>query len=400
VKVLLVHNTYQQPGGEDVVFEQERRLLADAGHAVITYCRSNWEIERLAPGARLALSYRTIWNEPARREVLALLGRERPDVVHVHNTFVMISPSIFSACQEAGIPVVQSVHNYRLFCPVSTFFREGGVCEACLHQSLWQGVRHGCYHGSRSATAVVALMLAVNRRRRTWTSKVDRFIALTNFTRRKLVEGGIPEERIVVKPNFIHPDPGEGSGPRDYALFVGRLSPEKGASILLDAWSRLPEPVPLVVLGGGPEQGDLEERARRNHLSTVQFRGQVPRPETIAAIQGARFLVFPSLWYENFPMTIGEAFACGTPVIGSRLGAVEEIVDDGRTGLHFEPGSAGELAGRVAWAWNHPAEMKSMGREARRKFEAKYTAESNYPILVDVYEQAMARRSSARTAVA
>ena len=392
MKVLLVHNTYQQPGGEDVVCEQEHGLLVRAGHQVITYSRSNWEIQDSTRWERIGLAYRTIWNEAARQEILGLLRREGVDLVHVHNTFMMISPSIFSACQEAGVPVVESVHNYRLFCPAATFFRQGGVCEECQEHSLWRGVRYGCYRGSRAATGVVALMLAVNRRRRTWTENVDGFIALTRFARLKLIEGGLPQEKITVKPNFVHPDPGEGLGPRDYALFVGRLSPEKGLSTLLAAWGKLRPSVPLLILGSGPERPALEDQVSRQRLSSVEFRGQVSRPATLAAMQGARFLVFSSEWYENFPVTIAEAFACGTPVVGSRLGAIQEIVDDGRTGLHFAPSDAGELASRVEWAWDHPGEMRRMGGEARREFETKYTAEANYPLLLDAYHRAIARR--------
>ena len=392
MKVLVVHNYYQQPGGEDAACEQERQLLERAGHKVVFYRRSNHEIEHLTGWRRLQLSVDTIWNGSSRRDFLALLERERPDVVHVHNTFVVISPSIFSACQQAGVPVVQTIHNYRLFCPAATFFRDGRICEECLEHGLWRSVRHACYHQSHSATAVVALMIAVNRRRNTWPGKVDRIIALTRFSRQKMVEAGLPEEQVIVKPHFVYPDPGQGVGPRDYALFVGRLSPEKGVNVALTAWSKLQKPIPLLIAGGGPEREALEDQAHRAALTQVTFLGLIPRAETLAAIQAARFLVFPSEWYEGFPMTICEAFACGTPVICSRLGAMAELVEDGLMGLHFTPGDAAELAEKVAWAWDHPIEMREMGKAARREFEAKYTAEGNYPILMDIYESARARR--------
>ena len=390
MKVLLVHNSYQQPGGEDIVFEQERRLLEGAGHEVVTYRRSNWEIVAYSPLRRLALAPRTLWNGDSRREVLDLLRREKPDVAHVHNTFIMISPAIFSACQEAGVPVVQTLHNYRFFCPTATFFRSGKVCEECLHHSLWRGVEHACYHGSRAQTAVVALMLALHQRRETWARGVDGFICLTEFARRKFMEGGLPAEKLFVKPNFVHPDPGARSGDGDYALFVGRLSPEKRVSTLLAAWSRLPKPIPLRVVGGGPEREELEAQTEQLKLRSVQFEGQLPRPQTLAALNGARFLVFSSEWYENFPVTIGEAYACGTAVICSRLGAMQEIVHDGRTGLHFNPGDPDDLARKVDWAWNHPDEMREMGRQARREYEMKYTAEKNYPMLMEIYQRAIA----------
>ena len=395
MKVLVVHNYYQQPGGEDATCEQECRLLEREGHEVVFYRRSNQEIEGVTGWGRLRLSADTVWNQRSRREFLELLRNERPDIVHVHNTFVVISPSIFSACEEAGLPVVQTVQNYRMFCAAATFFRDGNICEECLDHGLWRGVQHGCYHQSRSATAVVALMIAVNRRRRTWPAKVGRIIAVTQFSRRKMVAAGLPEKQVVVKPNFVDPDPGEGRQSRDYALFVGRLSPEKRVSTLLTAWGRLREPVPLLIVGGGPDRQALEEQARRSNLANVRFLGQLPRAKTIETIQAARFLVFPSEWYEGFPVTICEAFACGTPVICSRLGAMEEVVEHGRTGFHFAAGDASELAERVAWAWDHPADMRIMGQEARQEFEAKYTAESNYPILMDIYEQARAGGSRA-----
>ena len=392
MKVLVVHNYYQQPGGEDATFEQECRLLERYGHQVVRYQRTNHEIEGVRGWRRLRAALEIVWNRRMRRGFLDLLRRERPDVVHVHNTFFMISPSIFAACEEAGVPVVQTLQNYRMFCPAAVFFRAGRVCEECLEHSLWRGISHACYHGSRGETAVVASMIAYNRRLGPWPGKVDAFIAVTPFGRRKLMQGGLPGERVAVKPNFVEPDPGEGRGAREYALFVGRLSAEKRAATMLEAWTRLREPVPLQIAGAGPEQNALEEQARRSSLAGVRFLGRLPRAETLKTMQGARFLVFPSEWYEGFPVTICEAFACGTPVICSRLGAMEEVVEDGRTGFHYTPGNAAELAEKVAWAWSHPEEMRRMGREARREFEAKYTPETNYPLLLEIYGQAMARK--------
>lgn len=391
MKVLVVHNYYQQRGGEDVTCEQECELLRRSGHEVVFYKRTNKEIEDYSRWQRLRLSADTVWNVRSQSEFGALLDCERPHVVHAHNTFVVLSPSIFAACEERGVPVVQTVQNYRLFCPGATFFRDGKICEECLDRGLLSSVRHACYHGSRSATAVVALMIATNRLRKTWPAKVNRIIAVTEFSRRKMVQAGLPLEQVVVKPNFVYPDPGEGEGERDYALFVGRLAPEKRVSTLLDAWSKLTEPIPLKIVGDGPDRKALEEQAKQSGLKTVEFLGQMPRPTTIGMIQAARFLLFPSEWYEGFPVTICEAFACGTPVICSRLGAMEEVVSDSRTGFHFEPGAAGQLAERASWAWGHAEEMRQMGRQARREFDDKYTAETNYPMLMSIYEAAIAQ---------
>ena len=291
--------------------------------------------------------------------------------------------------------MVQTLHNYRLFCPAATFFRDGHVCEECVQHTLWRSVRYACYRNSRPATATVALMLAVHRRRRTWTRQVDCYIALTEFSRRKFIEAGLPAEKVVVKPNFVHPDPRARNGRGEYALFVGRLSPEKGLHTLLDAWQRLRDRVPLRIVGDGPLRPELEADASRRGLSGVSFDGRLPHDQTLEAMKGARFLVFPSEWYEPFGLTIAEAFACGVPVVASRLGAIEEIVEDGRTGLHFTPGDPDVLAAKVEWAWTHPERMEEMGRAARAEYEAKYTAERNYQMLMDIYQRAIAAHRAA-----
>ncbi len=398
MKILVVHNTYQQPGGEDVVFEQELQLLQRMGHQVTTYVRSNWEIETYSPLQRLGLVAKIVWATDTRKEFIELLRQERPDVVHVHNTFVMISPSIYSACGEAGVPVVQTLHNYRLICPGATLFRNGHVCEECIQHTLLRSVRYGCYRGSRAGTALTAVMLATHRQLQTMTKNVDCFIALTQFSRNKFIEGGLPAEKIAVKPNFVYPDPCSRTSDGDRALFVGRLSPEKRVSTLLDAWKLLCSPIPLDIIGGGPQQSELLSLASLLKLPGVQFKGTLPRAQTLAAMSEARFLVFCSEWYENFPCTIAEAFACRTPVICSRMGAMAEIVEDGRTGLHFTTGDAADLASKVEWAWSHPKQMREMGEEARKEYETKYTAEKNYPILMDIYERAISGNSDVQHA--
>ena len=392
MKILLVHNAYQQPGGEDVVFDQERQLLEHTGHQVVTYCRSNSEISGYSPLKRLVLIERMVWARDTRREIDSLIRREKPDLLHVHNTFLLVSPSIYAACREAGIPVVQTLHNYRLLCPAAIFFRRGSVCEECHEHSLWRGVLHGCYRDSRAKTSAVALMLTVHRWRRTWSEMVDCFVALSGFSRQKFIQGGIPADKVVVKPNFVYADPGCRARSGEYAVFIGRLSPEKRVVTLLTAWQRLQARISLRIIGGGPERESLEALAKQMGLSDVRFFGQLPRDEVIAALKGARCLVFPSEWYENFPMTIAEAFACGVPVIVSRLGAMQEIVDDHRTGLHFTPGDSEDLAAKVKWAWTHPLEMEEMGREARAEYKTMYTAERNYEMLMEIYTKAIAAR--------
>lgn len=393
MKILQVHNFYKNPGGEDTVVRVEKELLGTGGHQVVEYFRRSGAIADSGVWAKATLPLRAVWAWDSRHDLHTLLLKENPHVAHFHNTFPLISPAAYYACRERRVATVQTLHNYRLLCPAATFFRSGRPCEDCLGKLVpWPGVVHACYRSSRAASAVTALMLAFHRLISTWSRQVNVFIALTNFAKRKFVEGGLPEEKIVVKPNFVHPDPGAQNGEGDYALYVGRLSPEKGVGTLVAAWQRLGKSIPLRIVGYGPLRAELEERAARLSLSQVSFEGWQPRQVTLDAMRRAAFLTFPSECYEGFPLGIAEAYACGVPVIASRLGAMEELVADGRTGLHFNPGDPEDLAAKVEWAWTHPEQMRTMGREARAEYETKYTAERNYRLLMEIYERAIAWR--------
>lgn len=385
MRILLVHNRYQIPGGEEVVFEQERDLLERAGHQVLTYCRSNFEAESYTGLRRLSLVKNIAWSTETKDGLARLLREEKPDVVHVHNTFMMMSPSVFAACREAGIPVVQTLHNFRLFCPAANFLRDGKPCEECAQHSLLRGIGHGCYRDSKAATATVALMIQVQRQRAAFA---DRYIALSEFSRQKFIAHGISAEKIYVKPNFVYPDPGERSGEGSRAVFVGRLSEEKGLDTLLGAWKQLNISIPLSIVGDGPLLTPLQKMSAELKLSGVTFHGRLGRRQAQEMIKSARFLLATSQCYENFPMGIVEAFACGVPVICSRLGGMQELIEDGRTGLHFTPGDAADLAEKVEWAWRNGEQMRSMGKEARQEYEGKYTADINYPQLLQIYRRA------------
>jgi FkbM family methyltransferase len=398
MKILIVHNRYRHPGGEDVVFEQERELLEQIGNQVLIYSRSNLEMDAMnSASQRLIRVKNMVSSSETQREFSKLLTAERPDVVHIHNTFVMVSPSVYSACAEQNVPVVQTLHNYRLLCPAATLFRDGHPCEECLEHGLGRATRHACYHDSHLATASVALMLSVHRQRHTWDRKVDAYIALSEFARAKFVEGGFPADKIFVKPNFVSPDPGFGSGPRDYALFAGRLSAEKGVSTLLAAWDRLEGPVPLRIVGDGPDRKGFEAQVTSRCGPAVSFLGHLKREETLAMMRKARLIIVPSECYENFPLVIAEAFACGTPVLCSRLGALEEAVEDGRTGIHFTAGNADDLAAKLDWAWTHPEQLKAMGREVRVEYEMKYTPAVNHKILTQIYHRVLRSRELSRS---
>lgn len=395
MRILLIHNRYQQPGGEDVVFEAERSLLEQMAHVVTTFVEDNAGLNGMSA---LKVAVDAIWSREACTKIRRLFEKSKPDVVHFHNTFLRISPAAYDICKQARIPVVQTLHNFRLLCPAATFFRNQSVCEDCLGRIIpWPGILHGCWRG-KSRTAAVAAMLTVHRLLKTWHEDVDIYISLTEFARKKFIEGGLPAERIFVKPNFVMTDPlvvgndrkstYDGSGTTPYALFVGRLSPEKGVRTFLLAWRSL-KGIPLKVVGDGPLLNEVKASIKKEGLENVEVLGRLSREGVFSVMRKSQALVFPSEWYEGFPVTIAEANACAVPVIASRLGAMEEIVDDGRTGLLFEPGSHEDLAAKIRWAWDHPIEMAQMGRNARREYELKYTPERNYEMLMDIYQRAI-----------
>lgn len=400
MKILLVHNTYQDRGGEDVVFEQERRLLKSAGHEVLEYQRHNRDIKNYSTVRKIALIGKTVWASDSYREFGKLLQTGRPDIVHIHNTFPLISPSIYWACREQQVPVVQTLHNYRLFCPGANFFRAGKPCEDCVTGSFWQGAAHGCYRDSRSETAAVALMLSIHHARKTFAQMVDRYIALTEFARGRFINAGLPAEKITVKPNCVNPDPGVRTSNGSYALFVGRVSQEKGVPTLLKAWRQLPRTMSLKIIGDGPARAPLAAEAAAAGFTNISFLGQQPREQVTAAMKAARFLVFPSELYENLPLTIIEAFACGVPVVASSLGAMQELVKEGATGHFFRPGDADDLVRIAAWAWDKEEHLRGLGKQARGEYEAKYTAAANLRQLVDIYLDVLAcRHGDKNTAV-
>lgn len=392
LSVLCVHNRYIQAGGEDQVFESETRLLAENGVRV-----EKVEEQTTYPSGlvrKIEAAVDCVWSRSWHAKFKTMLRETRPDVVHVHNFFSVISPSIYYACKEEGVPVVQTLHNYRLACPAASFYRDGKICEECLDRGPFHAVRYGCYRESKLATVALASMLEVHRAKKTWNELVDCYVALTDFARQKMIQGGLPAEKIVVKPNFVLPDPGARAGIGDYALFVGRLVDLKGVGTLIDAWSKLPRSIPLVIAGDGPFRPQMEKLISDSKLTNVNYRGRLSRTDTLAAMKGARFLMFPSEWYEGFPVTIAESFACGVPVLCSRLGGMREIVEDGRTGLHFTPGDAADMAEKVQWAWFNTEETGAMGLAARAEFEAKYSAQRNFGMLTEIYEGVIARTSS------
>jgi glycosyltransferase involved in cell wall biosynthesis len=397
MRVLVVHESYQQRGGEDAVAAAEAEQLELHGHTVLRYSRHNDELRGQGPLRIVRAGIETVWATRSIRDLERLLLTSKPEVVHFHNTLPLISPAAYYVCARRGIPVVQTLHNYRLVCPAATFLRDGHLCEECLGSPVaWKAVAYGCYRGSRAASAAVTAMLATHRGLRTWQTKVDAYIALSEFARRKHIAGGLPAQRFVVKPNFVYPDPGCRASEEigKYALFVGRLSEEKGLRGLLAAWKRLGRPIPLFLLGEGPMRDEIAPQIGSSGLSEATLLGSVPRDEVLRWMRGARFLVCPSHWFEGCPLVIVEAFASGIPVIATGHGPTAEMIDHGRTGLHVVPGDAADLAAKVEWAWTHPQEMQVMGEAARKEFETKYTAQKNYSQLLALYQRLVEQKVS------
>jgi glycosyltransferase involved in cell wall biosynthesis len=378
MRIIFAHNAYQHRGGEDAVVESEVNLLRSHGHEVELYTRENAEINTLAP---ILVAREAMWSRRTWRELERLIAAFKPDVLHVHNTFPLISPSIYWVASRAGVPVVQTLHNFRLLCPQAMLLRKDRVCEECVGKLPWRGVLHRCYRGSLTQTSVLALMLSINRGLGSYRNKVARYIALNSFCQDLFVRGGLPEERIRVKPNFVDL-PAPQVSHRSGFLFVGRLSPEKGIDTLAGALERT-RGLTCTIVGEGSEKTSIEK------LQGVNTTGWLSAEAVAEKMRRAIALVMPSLWYENFPRTLVEAFACGLPVIGSRLGAIEAVIRDGETGLLFDPGNDADLAEKMEWAAAHPAEMARMGEAARKVYEENYTPERNYETLMNIYQEAI-----------
>jgi glycosyltransferase involved in cell wall biosynthesis len=397
MKVLLVHNQYRTsaPSGEDIAVVNERRMLERRGVQVVAFERCNDDLDESSLMSKAAMAANTIWSQRSRNELKQILRDARPDIVHVHNTFSVLSPSIYGVCKAEGVPVVQTLHNYRFFCPSALFLRNDKPCEDCLDRSLLQSVRHRCYRGSFGATATLAAMLTLHRAMGTYVRDIDRYIALTQFARGKAVKGGIPERKLVIKPNFVPDPPAPGRGGGDYVAFVGRLLEGKGVDTLVAAWRRLSS-THLKIVGDGALRPRLEAVVRSEGLN-VEFIGVQSRPVVLEAIANAKFLIVPSEWYEGFPMVIAESFACGTPVLASSIGSLKELVEEGITGRQFAVADAGALADAVRGMLADEAGLHQMRVNARAHFDAHLTENANYVELMKIYSGVLAEtRSEAR----
>lgn len=384
---MFIHNYYQQSGGEDKVVQQEIDLLRSKGIDVSLYSVHNDSIKEKGVVGKVKLGMGTVWSYSEYKKLKQYLLENEPNIVHVHNFFPILSPAVYYACQKLNIPVVQTLHNYRLICPSAMFMKENEVCERCLTGSILNSVKYKCYRNSKLQTASIATMITFNHMIGTWNNKINRYIALTNFAKNKFVEGGIPSNKIIVKPNFLESKDIQPISGEKYFLFVGRVSKEKGVHNLLDAWMQLSNKydTKLIIIGDGPEREGLE---RTYKAKDVKFLGNQDTKKVLAYMKGAQYLVVPSIWYEGFPMTIVEAFSVGTPVICSNIGSLQEVVEDEITGFHFDYKNVEHLMSILSKALNHNS-YELMRKNVFSKFEGNYTSEVNYKQLINIYQEAI-----------
>ncbi len=362
-------------------------MLRDNGQVVETHIDDN---RRVAELGKTRTAVQAIWSSETYQSIRRKLREDSFDIVHVHNFFPLISPSIYYAAHAEQIPVVQTLHNFRLLCLNGFLFRDGEVCEDCVGRKVpWPGIYHACYRGSHAGSATIATMLSFHRAIKTWDRMIDTYIVLTEFSLQKLIEGGLPENKIAIKPNFLPKDPGQGGGKGYFALFVGRLSPEKGVETMLAAWRLLGDTIPLKIVGDGPLREKVISAATSS--ASIEYLGHIDNDLVLSLMQEALFLVFPSLWYENFPMIIVEAFATGLPVLASNLGNTAKLIQSQQTGLHFKTGDASNLVDQALWLVNNPDALKEMRSQVRLTYEEQFTPSINYRLLSNIYRNTLVK---------
>ncbi len=389
MKILQVHNYYRLPGGEDRVVCLEKKMLTARGHRVIRFTRDNRRIDGFSPIKKAGLFFSAAWARDSCRDLAGMIRQERPDIAHFHNTVPLISAAAYHVCQKLGVPVVQTVHNYRAICPSAVLFREGRICRECRGRAMIPALRHGCYRGSRTQTAALVAAAWTHSLLGTMKREVDAFIALSPQMKGILTDAGLPAAKITVKPNFSDRVRALPPAPSGHALFLGRLSPEKGLSTLIRAWMDVPT-LPLKIAGQGP----LDEKLRREAqgLAHVEFTGHVAGRGLMDLTRQSRFIIHASECLEGFPMAIVEAFSLGRAVLSSAIGTGASMVVPQETGLAFAPGNAADLAHQANWLARHPDACTRMGRNARAVYETCYSEKVNYPKLMDIYNKVIKNR--------
>ncbi|MEJ7736759.1 MAG: glycosyltransferase family 4 protein [Chitinophagaceae bacterium] len=386
MKILFIHNRYKQAGGEDVALEAESNLLKQRNHDVKELLFDNTGITHQSFPFLQGIN--SLYNSSSRKLVLAAIDSFKPDVIHIHNLFFLASPSVLYAANSRNIPVVFTLHNYRLICCNALLLRNNVICELCVNKILpYDGIKYKCYRSSQLQSALVTAITGLHKLTGTWTGKVHTYITLTAFARSRFIHSSltVPESGFIVKPNFVE-DHGIGKFPRKgYFLFVGRLSPEKGVPLLLESFARMRDKT-LFIIGDGPEKPGLVSKYSR--YTNISFLGHLSKDRVINMLKEAQALLFPSIWYEGLPFTILEAFSTATPVIASNLGAMAEIVQDGYNGFHFEAGNVHDLAGCIQkfCQWEGKEQMH---QHARTSFEEKYHPDIHYNAIMAIYQKAI-----------
>ncbi len=393
MKILLVHNTYQQRGGEDSVFEAEIKLLSEKGHTIEKMVFDNHSIESVCD--KFLTGIGTIYNSRSGKKIVELIQHFSPDVIHVHNFFPLVSPAVFYVAKRKQIPIVITLHNYRLICANGLLLRKEQVCEDCTNKILpLDGILHKCYRDSFFQSAAVTLMSSVHKLSGTWKNYIDCYIALTKFAKEKFIDSALKlvPEKVVVKPNFVS-DPGEYKGEReDYFLFVGRLSEEKGIRILLDAFKE--GKLKLKIIGDGPLKKMVKDFSLQH--PNIEFLGFREKSYVINTMEKSMALIFPSLWYEGFPVTIAEAMATGTPVISSNIGSQGEIIADNFNGLLFQCGNLKDLNEKISFFYSNVAHLKHLYLNARNSYLENYNPDKNYETLMNIYKHVIANYGTKR----
>lgn len=395
MNILLIHNKYQQKGGEDVVFQVEGELMASHGHQVERLLFDNSQIKTTRDVILSGIG--SVYNVQSAHRIEAVIRFFRPDVIHVHNFFPLASPAVFFVAARHQIPVVVTLHNYRLICPSYTLYHDGKIYEKSVDKIFpLDAVLKGVYRESKVQTASTVLMTGLHKLGGTWKNKVDRYIALTRFAKNKFLHSslGVSASQLVVKPNFTD-DLGVGERQREnFFLFIGRLTGEKGIETVLE--SAAAGGYKLSIIGDGPLKEMVETHAAT--YPNIEYLGFRQKPFIISQLKKCKALIFPSVWYEGFPMTILEAFSTATPVICSRLGGMAEIVEDKINGLHFHAGNSADLTEKVNSLHTDAEFAGALGRKARADYEEKYTPEKNYLQLLSIYEEVVAEKKKKQPA--
>ena len=388
MKILLIHNFHRSgaPSGDDLVVKREMALLQDRGHAVRLFSKSNDDIDKWSIRRKLKLFVEIPWSKSAQLELEKILQIEKPDIVHIHNIFPQFSISIYESLIKYNFPFVHTLHDYRLFCANAFLFRNGANCELCPQQNNVYCLINACFQNSYIRSLSLYIMLE-NIKKKLCNLHPDFFITLTEFAKNKLIEFGISGKSIYVKPNFINEILNNNVNKGNYCAFVGRISTEKGISVLIKCFNELiSSDIYLKIIGSGPLYIDLKNKIL-NGNDNIELLGLLEPKESIEYIQNAKFLIMPSLCYEGFPITLVEAMAAGTPAIASSIGAFKYLIENYKTGILFEPGNANDLAEKIKWLWEHDEDRRRMRENARKEYEEKYTPERNYKMLMDIYEK-------------